>query len=508
MERILRRPLASGGRARGRARALVESIGQIDLALACARLSRGWRGAPVEIGAAVVLRGARHPLLDPATAVPIDFELGELRAVVISGPNTGGKTVALKTLGLAAVLHQCGLRPPADRLVLPVFDAVLADIGDEQSIAMSLSTFSGHVRNLVEILGPEHRPLACPPRRGRGGHRSGRGRRARSGARRPARLAGAPDGGHEPLHGAEGVGERDRGRRERRDGLRLGHRRAALPHCARTPRHLPRPSDRRAARALGRARGDGPRPDSARTSAGRRAARRGRGCGEPGGGRASERRGGAPRGGSVPSACGRARGGARGGTRARARIGAGRARARGGAGGARAGRDPCRARRAPRGDPRRPRPGARAKAGEHAEGGREGARARPPSRCGVGTCRPRGPCAQGAGRAAPVTAPLAPGDPVVAPTLGVRGTIDEIVRDEAVVIGRGGLRVRVPLARLRPDRDAAADAPPEPAVTIHAPTPTDAPASSTSAVARARRRAKRSAPSSTRLRSPAATRRG
>ena len=88
----------------------------------------------------------------PATAVPIDLELGDLRAVVISGPNTGGKTVALKTLGLAAVLHQCGLRPPADRAELPVFDEVLADIGDEQSIAMSLSTFSAHVRNLVAIL--------------------------------------------------------------------------------------------------------------------------------------------------------------------------------------------------------------------------------------------------------------------------------------------------------------------------------------------------------------------
>ena len=71
---------------------------------------------------------------------------------MISGPNTGGKTVALKTLGLAAVLHQCGLRPPAEHAELPVFDEILADIGDEQSIAMSLSTFSGHVRNLVAIL--------------------------------------------------------------------------------------------------------------------------------------------------------------------------------------------------------------------------------------------------------------------------------------------------------------------------------------------------------------------
>jgi DNA mismatch repair protein MutS2 len=131
---------------------LVEAVGQIDLALACATVSRAWRGALVTISYKVALRGARHPLLDAAQAVPVDLELGELRAVVISGPNTGGKTVALKTLGLAVVLHQCGLRPPADAVALPIFDRVLVDIGDEQSIAMSLSTFSGHLRNLVAVL--------------------------------------------------------------------------------------------------------------------------------------------------------------------------------------------------------------------------------------------------------------------------------------------------------------------------------------------------------------------
>ncbi len=151
-ERILQE-LSASVAARGLALVLlVEATGAVDLALACGTLSRGWRGAPISIGDEVRLLGARHPLLDPATAVPIDLDLGTIRALVISGPNTGGKTVALKTLGLAALLHQCGLRPPADETTLPVFDQVLADIGDRQSIEMSLSTFSGHVRTLVSVL--------------------------------------------------------------------------------------------------------------------------------------------------------------------------------------------------------------------------------------------------------------------------------------------------------------------------------------------------------------------
>lgn len=152
VERILRELSSLAGEQRAALIALVEATGALDLALARGALSRRWGGAPVEIGSEVRLLGARHPLLDAASAVPIDLDLGELRALVVSGPNAGGKTVALKTLGLSALLHQAGLRPPVTAATLPVFDRVLADIGDQQSIEMSLSTFSGHLRNVVAIL--------------------------------------------------------------------------------------------------------------------------------------------------------------------------------------------------------------------------------------------------------------------------------------------------------------------------------------------------------------------
>ncbi|MFN2468276.1 MAG: Smr/MutS family protein [Gaiellaceae bacterium] len=151
-ERILAELSGQVGERAPGIRALVEAAAALDLALACGLLSRGWRGCAVQGSAEVRLCGVRHPLLEPASAVPIDLDLGLLRALVVSGPNTGGKTVALKTLGLAALLHQAGLRPPASAAELPVFDQVLADVGDEQSIERSLSTFSGHISNLVAIL--------------------------------------------------------------------------------------------------------------------------------------------------------------------------------------------------------------------------------------------------------------------------------------------------------------------------------------------------------------------
>jgi DNA mismatch repair protein MutS2 len=474
--RILRNLSSLVGTQAAALAALVRAAAELDVALACGTLSRGWRGALVTRSHDVVLRGARHPLLDRESAVPIDLELGDLRALVISGPNTGGKTVALKTLGLAAVLHQCGLRPPADEVALPVFDEILVDIGDEQSIAMNLSTFSAHVRNLVGILenATEHSLVlldeivaGTDPVEGAALAQALLGRFATQ-----ARLtvttshyaelkewASATD---DAANAATGIDPESHaplytvslGRPGTSYALQTAERLglpAPIVAAARSkvaPERL-RVSElvaeaeaaaREAQTSLAAAAVEQQEAEAARLAAERAEQLLQDEIEQVRSSAAAERQ----------RALARAEAELTG---VRVELEELRAEIRA-------------ARKLERERGRATTPAAHEK--ERERDRRLGAASDRAARAEQTLVRFDEPL--------PLTAPLAAGDPVVAAALGVRGTIAEIAGDEATVVGSGGLRVRVPLDRLRPDRDATRDQePPAPAVTVRAMIQTDLP---------------------------------
>jgi DNA mismatch repair protein MutS2 len=152
--RILTQLSAKVGTVATEATGGIEAVSHLDLAFSKARLAFQMKGTmPQPKGEHwIQVQGGKHPLLNPETTVPLDLAVGLGSSVLITGPNTGGKTVAIKTVGLFVLMAQAGLMPPALDIRLGPFTQVWADIGDEQSLEQSLSTFSGHIKNIAEAL--------------------------------------------------------------------------------------------------------------------------------------------------------------------------------------------------------------------------------------------------------------------------------------------------------------------------------------------------------------------